>query len=299
MTLGGDHSIAAGSIAGVLAARPEAGVVWVDAHADINAPGTSPSGNLHGTPLSFLLRLLHASSEAPRALAGWEWLARVPPLLPSRLAYIGLRDLDPGEKAAIVSLGLRAFTMADVDRLGIGRVVEAALEHLAGTADAAAGSSLGGEAAAEEGARGGVTEAPHPHPYHHPTPALAGGLRPLHLSFDIDAVDPALAPATGTPVPGGLTLREAHYIAETVAGTGLLGSMDLVEINPRLPLGGGEPGGGTAGAAAAAATVQLGLGLVASALGRSILPHHHSSSSSAAAPPQTGGAARGSPLSPA
>ena len=135
--------MAAGSVSGVLAARGgDVGVLWVDAHADINAPGTSPSGNLHGTPVSFLLRELAmatgaadpgSTSSAPALLPpGWEWLAGVPALLPARLAYIGLRDLDPGEKAAVRALGLRAFTMADVDRLGIGAVVEQALDHITG-----------------------------------------------------------------------------------------------------------------------------------------------------------------------
>lgn len=132
--------MAAGSVSGVLAARGgDVGVLWVDAHADINAPGTSPSGNLHGTPVSFLLRELAMSTAVapgspctPALPPGWEWLASVPALLPTRLAYIGLRDLDPGEKAAVRALGLRAFTMADVDRLGIGAVMEQALDHIAG-----------------------------------------------------------------------------------------------------------------------------------------------------------------------
>lgn len=228
LCLGGDHSVAAGSISGVLAARPDTAVLWIDAHADVNTPGASPSGNLHGTPVSLLLRL-HEQQQA-QALPGWEWMRAMPALAPSRLAYIGLRDLDPGEKAAVRALGLCAYTMADVDRHGIGRVVEMALGHL-----------LGGGGGDEQ------------------------RRRPLHLSFDIDAVDPSLAPATGTAVPGGLTLREAHFIAEAAAATGCLGSMDLVEVNPALA----GPGGGSE------ATVRLGLALIASALGRSILPHQH------------------------
>jgi arginase len=117
LTLGGDHSIAMGSIAGVLTARPELAVVWVDAHADINLPDTSPSGNVHGMPLSFLLRLVD-----PSLVPGCEWLAGTPPLTTSRLVYVGLRDLDTGEKKAIRSAGIRAFTMQDVDKHGIGKV---------------------------------------------------------------------------------------------------------------------------------------------------------------------------------
>ena len=218
LTVGGDHSVAMGSVAGVLAARPSLGVVWVDAHADINAPQTSPSGNIHGMPLAFLLR----HGVEPARVDGFGWLQRAPALSPSSVVYVGLRDLDVGEKHAVRALGIRAFTMRDVDRLGIGRVMDMALEHL-------------------------LERFP------------AG--RPLHLSYDIDAVDPALAPATGTRVPGGLTLREAHYVAEALAETGLLGSMDMVEVNPSLA----PAAGGTA------STVSLALDLVASALGKSIL----------------------------
>jgi len=245
LTVGGDHSVAMGSVAGVLTARPALGVVWVDAHADINAPETSPSGNIHGMPLAFLMR--HFVD--PAQVEGFGWLQRTPVLSASSLVYVGLRDLDAGEKRAIRALGIRAFTMRDVDRFGIGRVMDMALEHL-------------------------LEGFPHG--------------RPLHLSYDIDAVDPELAPATGTRVPGGLTLREAHYVAESLAESGLLGSLDMVEVNPALSRGargggGGGDGGGAPPAAAdgtppagvhddgAASTVTLALDLVASALGKSIL----------------------------
>lgn len=217
LTLGGDHSVAMGSIAGIMAARPDLGVVWVDAHADINEPSTSSSGNIHGMPLSFLMRLFD-----PMEVPGCGWLgdARYPVLTPDRVVYVGLRDLDTPEQLVIRNLGIRAFTMSDVDRYGIGEVMERAIHHLTSKVR-----------------------------------------RPLHLSFDIDAVDPAVAPSTGTTVPGGLTFREAHYVCEAVASTGLLGSMDIVEINPDL-----VPGSG------AMATVKLGIHLVASALGKSVLP---------------------------
>jgi arginase len=211
-----------GSISGLLHARARTGpadiaVLWVDAHADINDPSTSPSGNIHGMPLSFLLRLFD-----PTPLAGYEWLAGCPPLRKERLCYVGLRDLDDGEKVFIKALGVRAFTMQDIDRHGIGKVMEMALEHV------------------NRGAGAGL---------------------PLHLSFDIDAVDPAVAPSTGTAVPGGLSFREAHYVCEAAAETGALRSMDLVEVNPLL-----SP-------RRAKQTVDFALALVASALGRTILPH--------------------------
>lgn len=211
LTLGGDHSVAMGSVAGQLMARPDLGVLWIDAHADINEPSTSPSGNIHGMPLSFLMKLWDTN-----LMPGFEWMARAPPLLRERLVYVGLRDLDPVEKRAVRSLGLTAYTMHEVDRYGIGKVMEMALDKL--------------------------------------------GTRPLHLSYDIDAVDPSLAPSTGTRVQGGLNFREAHYIAESAALTGNLCGMDMVEINPSL------------NSERAAETVSLGIGLIGSALGSMILP---------------------------
>ena len=215
LTLGGDHSVALGSVAGVLRARPRTGVLWVDAHADLNDPASSPSGNAHGMPLSFLL----GAAPAPTALAKWLGDGK-PPLTAADVVYVGLRDLDPGEKAAIKALRIRAFTMRDVDRLGIGAVMDAALAAL-----------------------------------------LASGPRPLHLSFDIDACDPSIAPATGTPVPGGLSWRESHFVCEAAARSRALASMDIVEVNPAL---GGSP-------AAGEATVRLARGLIESALGKDIL----------------------------
>ena len=220
LTLGGDHSCALGSITGLLRARPRTGVLWVDAHADLNTPKGSPSGNMHGMPVALLARACAASDALPRGLA---WLAgERAALAPADLVYVGLRDLDAGEKAAIKRLGVRAFTMHDVDARGIGAVMAAALAAL-----------------------------------------LPPGAppRPLHLSFDIDACDPSVAPATGTPVPGGLSFREAHFVAEACARSGALASMDVVEVNPALAGGG----------AAAAATLRLARALVESALGKDIL----------------------------
>ena len=237
LTLGGDHSIALGSISGILSSKRINGnkqgegthgdlaVLWIDAHADINDPITSPSGNIHGMPLSFLLRLFD-----PIKVEGYNWLGNVPSLNKERLCYIGLRDLDAGEKEFIKKLGIRAFTMQDVDKHGIGKVMELAIDHI-------------------QRKLPGMT---------HAVPI------PMHLSFDIDAVDPTVAPATGTRVRGGLSYREAHYVCEAAAETGLLTAMDIVEVNPKL---GTEEEAKT--------TVNLAVELVQSALGKSILGGEH------------------------
>jgi arginase len=163
LTLGGDHSIAIGSIAGILQTAPSTGIIWVDAHADLNSPDTSASGNIHGMVLSYLFNLNNT-----RDMPGFEWMKRIPILRENRLVYIGLRDVDDPEKILIRDLGIKTFTMQDVDRWGIGRVMEMAIDHVCPR-----------------------TSAP----------------RPLHLSFDIDSVDPTYAPSTGTRVAGGLTYR--------------------------------------------------------------------------------------------
>mmetsp|Transcript_12004 Transcript_12004/g.29538 ORF Transcript_12004/g.29538 Transcript_12004/m.29538 type:complete len:389 (-) Transcript_12004:237-1403(-) len=213
LTMGGDHSIALGSIAGLLKARPDMAIVWVDAHADINTPETSPSGNLHGMPIAFLMGL---SDIVP---PGFEWLSEYPKLSADSLAYVGLRDVDEGERRLIKDLNIKAYSMYEVDRYGIGAVMEHCLQAIS-----------------------------------------PQNSRPIHLSYDIDAVDPDLAPATGTMVRGGFTLREAHYICERMAETGMLGSMDIVEVNPTLTCTDG-----------ASATVELGVQLVLSAMGNRIL----------------------------
>ncbi|EQC31536.1 arginase [Saprolegnia diclina VS20] len=215
LVLGGDHTIGAGSLAGLLRAHPDAGIIWVDAHADINTPTTSDSGNMHGMPISFLMQNLVDSSKVP----GFEWLANGPVLKPEQLVYIALRDVDQGEKRILKDLGIKAFCMQSVDRYGIGKTMEMALDHLCGEKE-----------------------------------------RPLHMSYDIDAVDPVDAPSTGTRVRGGLTWREANYVAEAVAETNLLVGLDMVEVNPSL-----APGKG------ADLTVDMALLLIGSALGRRIL----------------------------
>lgn len=217
LTLGGDHSVALGSIAGILKARPNIGLIWIDAHADLNTPNTSISGNLHGMPLAFLMGLVD-----PRAIPGHEWLhsEEVPRLQPEQLVYVGLRDLDEAERRMIPDLGIRAYTMQDIDRKGIGKIMEMALDHVHRDAN--------------------------------------GRPRPLHASYDIDAVDPAHAPCTGTIVRGGLTWREARFAAEEIFASGQLASMDLVEVNPHLRRESNE-------------TVELGHSIIGDAMGRKIL----------------------------
>ncbi|VVT46636.1 uncharacterized protein SAPINGB_P001312 [Magnusiomyces paraingens] len=192
LTIGGDHSIGIGTVAGVMQQYPDACVIWVDAHADINSPQGSESGNLHGCPVSFVLG--HDDplpSDDPKEANLFNWVPHC--LDPSRIAYIGLRDLDKYEKNILKENHIAAFTMRHVDQYGIGKVVEMALRAI------------------------------NPH-----------NKRPIHLSFDIDALDPFFAPATGTAVRGGLTWREGCYICEAIAETGNLVAMDLVEVNPHL-----------------------------------------------------------------
>ncbi|KAL6488062.1 hypothetical protein MHYP_G00046880 [Metynnis hypsauchen] len=210
--LGGDHSLAIGSVEGHAQQCPDLCLIWVDAHADINTPLTSPSGNLHGQSVAFMLKELQ---DKMPDVPGFSWIK---PFLSARdLVYVGLRDVDPGEHIILKNLGIQYFSMRDIDRLGIQRVMEVTLDHL-----------------------------------------LARKQRPIHLSFDIDAFDPALAPATGTPVNGGLTYREGIYITEEIHNTGLLSAMDLVEVNPVL--GGGPE--------AVEATASLAVDVIASALGQ-------------------------------
>ena len=215
LILGGDHSIAIGTLAGILRARPDTGIIWVDAHADLNTPETSGSGNFHGMPLGLLMDHPEGNYDFS-TLPGFEFLVDGPRINPKQLVYVGLRDVDPMERVWIRQLGIKTFTMTDVDYLGIGEVMKQGLEHLKG--------------------------------------------RPLHLSYDIDSVDPVLAPATGTKVRGGLTYREAHFVAEFVAQSGALASAEIVEVNPTLSNDHG-----------ADETVELGMQLITSFMGKSII----------------------------
>ncbi|ORY65652.1 hypothetical protein BCR35DRAFT_308594 [Leucosporidium creatinivorum] len=212
VTLGGDHSLAMGTVSGTFKQYPEAALIWIDAHADINTPLTTPSGNLHGCPVSFLLGLPGTSKEE---IPEFGWIE--PVLKPERLVYIGLRDIDAGERKILKEHNIKCFSMFHVDKYGIGAVVEMALDHV-------------------------------------------GRQRPIHLSFDVDALDPEVAPSTGTAVRGGLTFREGHYITEAIAETGRLVSLDIMEINPSL---GHE--------LSVQQTVSIGRSLVRCALGETLL----------------------------
>ncbi|XP_029450253.1 arginase-1 [Rhinatrema bivittatum] len=186
LVLGGDHSLAVGTIAGHAKVHPDLCVVWVDAHSDINTPHTSPSGNLHGQPVSFLMKeLKDKMPEVP----GFSWVK--PCLTAKDIVYIGLRDIDPGEHYILKTLGIKFYGMREVDQLGIVKVMEETLKYLVGKKK-----------------------------------------RPIHLSFDVDGLDPAVTPATGTPVPGGLTYREGMYITEELHKTGMLSTVDMMEVNP-------------------------------------------------------------------
>ncbi|KZT39231.1 Ureohydrolase [Sistotremastrum suecicum HHB10207 ss-3] len=210
VTIGGDHSLAMGTISGTFSQYPDACVIWVDAHADINTIETTESGNIHGMPVSFLLGI---GTSVPE----FSWIK--PVLRPERLVYIGLRDLDIGEKQLLKQHGIKAFSMHEVDKYGIGQVVEKALDHV-----------------------------------------NPGRDRPIHLSFDVDALDPSVAPSTGTPVRGGLTFREGHYICEAIWETGLLIGLDIMEVNPSLE-----------DQKSVEQTVAVGCSLIRSALGETLL----------------------------
>ncbi|KAG8817383.1 Arginase, catabolizes arginine to ornithine and urea [Serendipita sp. 401] len=206
-----------GTISGTLSKHPNAVVVWVDAHADVNTVSTTPTGNIHGMPAAFLLGL--PSTETVPEFAWLTQSKTIPKLHTNSIVFIGLRDVDPGEKKILKENGITAFGMHEVDKYGIGEVVERALDAV------------------------------NPHRD-----------RPIHLTFDVDALDPSVAPSTGTPVRGGLTFREGHYICEAIAETGLLAALDLVEVNPSLN-----------DEFDAQQTVSVGCSLVRSALGETLL----------------------------
>ena len=206
LVLGGDHSVALGSLVGMALARGPGGVVWIDAHGDLNTPETSPSGNVHGMVLAAALGL---AGDAFRR-QGWQ----IPAVGPGKLALVGVRSLDEGERELLGTIDAKVFTMSEIDRIGVEPCMREALAH-------------------------------------------ASGAGFLHVSLDMDAVDPDYAPGVGTPVRGGLSYREAHLALETVAEYGRTDSMDVVEVNPILDQEN--------------ATGQLAVELVASALGARIL----------------------------
>jgi arginase len=184
LVLGGDHSIALGTLAGLRAAAGRrGGVIWIDAHGDLNTPSTSPTGNVHGMPLSAALGFAGDAFADP-SLA-------LPAVDPARVVLLGVRSLDHAERGLIREHGIRVITMTEIDRIGIERAVTEAIDRASG-------------------------------------PGF------VHVSLDLDALDPDIAPGVGTPVNGGLTYREAHLACEDLAESGLVGSLELVELNPIL-----------------------------------------------------------------
>ncbi|MEZ5285316.1 MAG: arginase [Vicinamibacterales bacterium] len=211
LVLGGDHSLGAATVAASaawLARRGQPlGVIWVDAHGDMNSPATSESGNVHGMPLAALL------GNEPAELAHFHGPG--PAIRAEQTVLVGIRNLDEVEKQIVKASEVHVFTMKDVDRLGIAEVMERALTL--------AGRGTGG----------------------------------VHVSFDLDVCDPAIAPGVGTPVKGGLDYREAHVVMEMAAESGRLVALDLVEVNPTLDIRN--------------ITAELGVELALSALGKQIL----------------------------
>lgn len=182
--LGGDHSVALGTVAGATAAG-RCGVLWIDAHGDFNTPETSPSGNVHGMPLAALCglgdrRMVDVGGPGPK-------------LDSDQVVLIGVRDLDRQERRALLEQEITVLTMRDIDEQGIAKIAHQALDKL-------------------------------------------GSFDRLHVSLDMDSLDPSEAPGVGTPVDGGLTYREAHLLMEILAEDGRLRSLDVVEINPILDM---------------------------------------------------------------
>jgi len=188
LTLGGDHSIALGTVDGHIRAKKKVCVLWVDAHADVNTIDTSDTGNMHGMPVALLVKEL---TDNWPYLPGLDW--QKPTLSLKNFAYIGLRSVDGYERLIIEKYGVPAFGMEDIERYGIDDVTKIALEKINPDGDCS-----------------------------------------LHVSFDIDSLDKLEAPSTGTPVRGGLTLREALHIMEICQRSGWLSAVDLVEVNPDI-----------------------------------------------------------------
>jgi arginase len=188
LCIGGDHSMAIGSIAGVSSyckkTNASLGVIWIDAHTDMNVEKTTPSGNIHGMPLAASLGL---GNRQLTHLVGF-----APKVNPKNCVMIGIRSIDTMEKEIIKKLDLSVYTMMDIDKKGIDFIINNVLNRLNNNVDY------------------------------------------IHVSFDIDSVDPSVAGGVGTPVVGGLTYREAHFIMESIAECGCMSSLDIAEVNPIL-----------------------------------------------------------------
>jgi arginase len=211
VVLGGDHSVAVGTVSGMSQhfrkRQAHMGLIWIDAHADMNTPSTSPSGNVHGMPLSCLIGL------GPKELT--DIGGYTPKVQPAHVVLIGLRSVDDIERLNVRGAGVHPFTMRDIDERGLPSVIREALD------------------------------------------IVTAGTAGFHLSFDLDAVDPREAPGVGTPVPGGITYREAHLAMELICDSGRMTSLEMVEVNPVLD--------------EANRTASLAVELITGALGKRIL----------------------------
>ena len=184
LVLGGDHSIAIGTIAGVMQHKKKLGLIWFDAHGDINTVETSPSGNIHGMSVAVSLGSGH---QRLRAIGGI-----TAQLDPAKIVMIGIRDLDPGEKVLLKRLGVAVYTMHEIDMMGMAKVMEEAIR------------------------------------------IVSDGTDGIHVSFDMDVMDPLHAPGVGTPVVGGLTYRESHLAMELISAANIATSAEFVEVNTVL-----------------------------------------------------------------
>lgn len=188
LVIGGDHSMAIGTIAGISSYCKKndltLGVIWIDAHADMNTDETSPSGNIHGMPLAAAVGL---GNESLTWLKGFS-----PKVLPENCVVIGARSIDELERVNIKKLNVPVYTMSDVDKLGVHRIISRVLKDFKERIDH------------------------------------------IHVSFDVDSVDPNVAPGVGTPVPGGLSYRETHLVMEAIAECGCMSSLEITEVNPIL-----------------------------------------------------------------
>lgn len=199
--LGGDHSLAIGTVAAAIERPERVGVLWIDAHGDFNTPHTTPSGNVHGMVVTSLMGMGPVTIGERR-------------LNPRQIAMIGIRDLDSEEKVALSKSGIKVLTMRDIDESGMAQAIRAAIDAL-------------------------------------------GNVDALHISLDMDALDPQVASGVGTPVSGGLTYREAHLLMEILADDGRVRSLDVVEVNPILDMGN--------------RTAEMAVELIASLFGQRIL----------------------------